>query len=190
LDNYGAEKIAVAVSVIAPADWEVENETEYFNVDAGGSTIGSFGLTPTASAGAVSLYIEYPYQEEVINFTRSGPYLQSATVNITTTTAPANVTAEKPLIVEVYESIRNSILGAWQGLKDMSGGLLTEGMLTPLTLGIIAVLVIIIAWLVWGIIGDIRGGVGKKPEQMKKQAVEAVPIVDRKNDVLSGIDKL
>lgn len=179
VSNEGANKTAVAISVLAPSDWTVEQKTQYLQVAANDSAAGVFKMTPTASAGTVSLYLEYPYKQEIINFTREGPYLQPATT--TSTTETTTTTTERPLIVEFYENAKAKIVEFVTGIW----GSITEApvpMLTPFTLGIIAVLLVIIVWLVWGIIKDYRSAAGKT-EEMKKQKIETV-------DALNGIEKL
>ncbi len=188
VDNYGEEKTAVEVSILAPEDWDIEQESQYLDVAAGESAAGMFKLTPTESAGTISLYLEYPYREEIINFTRVGPYLQPVTTTTTTTTT----VVEKPFIVEIYDSIVNTIGNVWNSIKVVVGG---DGdavdTFTPLTLGIIGVLIVVIIWLVWGIVKDIGKGGSKKPETMKKEmpATAEVGVVSE-SGTFDGVDKL
>lgn len=155
--NEGANKTAVAISILAPEDWTIEQKTQYLSINPKDSVIGTFTLTPSASAGTVSLYLEYPYRQEIINFTRVGPYLQPVTTNVSTTTT---TTAEQPGIFGVFEGITGSITEVWNSARES---------ISPVTMGIIAVLVIIIAWLGIGIVKDYRSS-AKKPEETKKAA--------------------
>jgi len=176
VENKGSEKTAVAISVIAPEDWTVAQKTQYLDIAANDSAAGIFRLTPTASAGTVSLYLEYPYKQEIINFTREGPYLQPVS---TTTTLPTTGTTEpKPYIVELYESFKARLM-------EIFG---TDSALAPVTIGVIVVLVIIIVWLVTGIIKDFRSGVGtgRKSEDIKMQG----ELGTTEPNVFNGIDTL
>lgn len=188
-DNFGDEKTAVAISILAPEDWEVEEDKLYLSIESGESGVGSFEVTPTDSAGTISLLLEYPYKEEIINFTRVGPYLEPVTTTIPSTTTTVT---EKPLIVELYDGIANALGNVWDsikgGLSGITGGAIELDTFTPFSLGIIAVLVVIIIWLLWGIGKDFRKG-SKKPEKMKKQ-LEPSNIGQTKPDVFNGIDKL
>lgn len=177
VNNNGPERTAVAISILTPEDWKVEKKTEYLDIAPNDSAAGVFRITPTASAGTVSLYLEYPYKQEIINFTRKGPYLQPAT---TTTTVPTTTTTTvpKPFIVEFYESLKARIVGAWIALKEFTGRTLT-----PFTLGVIIVLIIIIVWLALGIVKDLRAGKLEAKKQTEQFAAT-------NKDIFNGIDKL
>lgn len=150
IDNNGAIDVNATVSVVIPDDWEVESESIEVSVEGESSETGTFTILPTTTSGEVSLYVEYPFMGEVMNFTKVGPYLVPGEEIETTTTTQGDPFA----IVAPLGEFFDDLLGTYA---------------VPVMIGIILILVIIIIWLLSGMVRFVRGG-RSEPETMKKSA--------------------
>ncbi len=161
--NEGDAPTAASVTIMLPEEWEVKNATQLVSIKANDSAVGRFEVTPSATPGEVSLYVEYPYNETILNLTKVGPYVQPVTAmpalpNITTTTVPEEV--EKPFFVGLWEeavALFNRVIARVKAVLAL---------FTPLTLGIVVFLLVVIAWLSIGIVKSFTAR--KKPERSKK----------------------
>jgi len=170
IDNNVPVKTAAIVSLHMPEDWQADATSKTFSVEAGDSTIGSFRIVPTTSAGTISLFVEYPLKDKMMNFTKVGPYLVPGekVKPSTTTTEPS---AEQPsagglgIIGGAFSALGSFVSGALGSV-----GTQYDSYLTPITIGIIVVLVIVIVWLLGGIFKIVQSGERVKPEKMKSQA--------------------
>ena len=161
VNNEGPLDTVATISVVIPADWEVDEPTQNISVKKNESSASSFTIIPTTNAGEVSLMVEYPFKEEIIKFTKTGPYLIPTGAITTTTTVPE----EKP------ESLLSQIIGYASSLVEKIterfesvGGPYTASII----MGIIFVLFIIIVWLVLDIVRFTRTE-RKEPEEIEEK---------------------
>lgn len=160
IDNDGALDAAATISVIIPEDWEVDESSHTLSVEAYSSEVGRFEIIPTTTAGEISLLVEYPFKEEIINFTKVGPYLiPTGELPPTTTTTKAQP-FYAPVANFVYALGSPVIKLFEQALGDYT---------VPVTIGIIIVLLVIIFWLISGIFSLIRVKDRSEPETIKSQ---------------------
>lgn len=166
IDNKAPLKTAAVVSLQMPKEWQSDAASKTFSVEAGDSTVGSFSIIPTTSAGAVSLVVEYPFKDKVINFTKVGPYLvPGEKVKPTTTTSAGQPAAGEPF------GVIGGAISAFTGfISSALGGGAYDSYVTSITIGIIIVLVIVIVWLLGGIFKLVQSGDRGEPEAMKSQA--------------------
>jgi len=159
INNEGPVDTLATVSVVVPEDWEVDEPIQNISIAKNDSAASAFSIIPTTTAGEVSLMIEYPFREEIIKFTKTGPYL--IPTGATTTTLPK----EKP------ESILSQIVGYASSLLDSINEAF-EGIGGPyassIIMGIIFVLFIIIVWLILDIVRFTRSR-RKEPEEVKEK---------------------
>jgi len=162
IDNSVAIPTAATVTVSLPKEWQADATSRTFTVPASGSVLGAFRIVPTTTAGSVSLMIEYPFKNQIINFTKVGPYLVPGE-NVTTTTAASNQTGGS---LGVLGGAFAALGSFFSGAFGSTGGAY-DSYLTPITIGIIVILVIVIVWLLGGIFKIMQGGRGK-PEATKQ----------------------
>jgi len=166
LDNKAPINASATVSIIIPDEWQSDQTSMNLSVKANDSAFGVFKIIPTTEAGTISLFVEYPFKNQIINFTKVGPYLiPGENITKTTTTQPSNQT---------------------QGIIGIIGSFVASfaTQLNPVLIGIIIILVVVIVWLVIGIFKTVRSkGKGKgagagrgEPEKMKSQAEAATPV--------------
>jgi hypothetical protein len=143
---------ATTISAILPEGWKADATSKTISIKAGESSSEKFIIVPTTSAGTVSLLVEYPFKNHVVNFTKEGPYL------VPGGEAQGNETQSE----SIFSIIGNFVMS----VKDYA-----EGSLSPVLIGLIVVLLIIIAWLSLGIYRTLssKEGSGKdEPEKMEK----------------------
>lgn len=158
VNNEGPVDTDATISVVVPEGWEVDQPSQQMSIEKDGSAAGMFRIVPTTEAGEISLLVEYPFREEVIKFTKAGPYL--IPIGATTTTQPTNVS--EPILTQIigYASrILDSVTGAFEGVAGPYA--------TSIIMGIIFVLFVIIVWLIFDIIKFVRGRPSKEPEEME-----------------------
>lgn len=73
--NEGVTSQMVTLKVIAPQDWVVEPAEQKMVVQANSSAPVVFTLTPTETSGEISIFMEYPFRKEVLNMTKTGPFI-------------------------------------------------------------------------------------------------------------------
>jgi len=170
IDNNVPVKTAAIVSLQIPKDWQADATSKTFSVEAGDSTIGSFRIVPTTSAGTISLFVEYPLKDKVINFTKVGPYLVPGE-KVKPSTTTTNPSVEQPSAGGFLGIIGGafSALSGFVGSALGSVGTQYDSYLTPITIGIIVILVIVIIWLLGGIFKIVQSGDRGEPEKMKSQ---------------------
>ena len=139
VNNGGVGSGAISILIEAPEDWDVSERTKTVTLDANTSTPVEISITPTNTSGTISIYADYMQRENVINITKTGPYLVPLGVGEEPVAAPTGLTA-----------FVDFVLG-----------------LGPIVIGIGLVLLVIIVWNVWGIYKGFKER--KKPEEMKKQ---------------------
>lgn len=100
--NSGNTNQTVNISLQAPSDWTITAKQSLL-VLANGSTPVIFSAIPTSTAGNLAVVLEYPYQQTVINVTKSGPYL----IPTTTATLGAPAFSTTALLTFVQQ---NSVL--------------------------------------------------------------------------------
>jgi len=177
IDNNAPVKTAAIVSLQMPKDWQADAASKTFSVNAGDSTIGSFRIVPTTSAGTISLFVEYALKDKVINFTKVGPYLvPGEKVKPSTTTAKPSV--EQPSAGGSLGIIGGafSALSSFVGSALGSAGVQFDSWLTPITIGIIVILVIVIVWLLGGIFKIVQSGGRGEPESIKQADVSGAEL--------------
>jgi len=158
INNEGPIDTVAKVAVVVPEDWEVDEPTVEMSLKKNESAAAAFDIIPTTTAGEVSLVVEYPFKQEIVKFTKTGPYL--IPTGATTTTLPEEEKSVLSQIVGYATSVIDSINEAFEGLGSPY--------LTSVTIGIILVLLIIIFWLVLDIIRFTRKGRAKEPEETKE----------------------
>lgn len=161
IDNNAAVATAATVTVALPKEWQTDAASKTFTVPASDSVLGAFRIVPTTTAGSVSLMIEYPFKNQIINFTKVGPYLVPGE-NATTTTVASNQTGGLGMLGGAFAALGSFFSGAF----GSTGGAF-DSYLTPITIGIIVILVIVIVWLLGGIFKIMQGGRGE-PETTKQ----------------------
>lgn len=181
VNNEGDEATTATISITMPEGWEVDRETQLVAIEAKGSAVGKFVLTPSEAAGGVSLFIEYPYRETILNLTRVGPTL-TPTVPETTTTLVEKTPFEK-LIDDIREAITPYA-------EPVTGPM--AGFLTPIMIGIVILLLVIIVWLLAGIVGHYMSKPKKKKKKTTKQleAESELDFSDKLDFFETGVDKL
>lgn len=158
VNNEGPIDAVATISVVVPEEWEVDEPTQTLTIEKNDSTASAFSIIPTTTAGEVSLVVEYPFREEIIKFTKAGPYL--IPTGATTTTLPPE---EKPV------SLLDQIVGYASALFDAAVAKfesIAGPYATSIVMGVIFVLFIIVVWLILDIIRFTKRE-KKKPEKMK-----------------------
>lgn len=177
VNNEGDEATTATISITMPEGWGVDKETQLVAIEAKQSAVGKFVLTPSEAAGEVSLFIEYPYRETILNLTRVGPTL-TPTVPETTTTLVEKTPFEK--LIDDIKGIMSPITGPMAPI------------LTPITIGVVILLLVIIVWLLVGIINYYR--TRPKPKKKKKtkqlEAESELDFSDKLDFFETGVDKL
>lgn len=164
LENLGALDIASTVSVRIPESWTVDKPSVTLRVKGSSFELGTFTITPTKEAGEVSLFVEYPFKNQIINFTKIGPYLVPGKELPTTTTTTAQPQPFYMPIANFVYSLARPVIARFES----AAGVYTM----PITIGVIIVLLIIIVWILAGMLKfvKVKGGRGT-PESTK--AIEA-----------------
>jgi hypothetical protein len=72
--NSGTDSQNVNISLQGPSDWTLTAPQSVL-VPAGGSVPLVFSAIPTSTAGSLAVVLTYPYQQTILNITKSGPYL-------------------------------------------------------------------------------------------------------------------
>lgn len=145
--NEGTVDQLTKVSVIAPEGWVVEPNEQSFTVKVGSSEQIIFTLTPTNASGQISVYMEYPFKSQILNITKTGPFLIPQPSAAETTVPGIEVELPTALVTAV-DFIKSN----------------------PIITIIAIILLIIIFWNVWQIVRHYGAKEKrKKPEEMKKQ---------------------
>lgn len=144
VNNEGLTAGTINLTLTTPEDWEVPERTKTISVGANASESVVFTIVPTNTSGEISVFAEYPFGVTVLNITKIGPLL--VPMPVTTTTVAALPTGFAAFVESLVEFIRG---------------------LSPLAIGIIVVLFVIVAWNLWVIYQ--RSKARKKPEEMKKK---------------------
>jgi hypothetical protein len=171
VDNNAAVKTAATITLVMPKEWQSDATSKTFSIEASGSAIGSFRIVPTTAAGEVSLMIEYPFKNQIINFTKTGPYLIPGE-NVTTTTKPSQPSGGSLGVIGGAVSAFTSFVSGALG----SAGTQYDSWLTPITIGIIVILVIVIVWLLGGIFKLVQAGGRGEPESIKQVDVSSAEL--------------
>jgi hypothetical protein len=172
MNNEGPVDTVATVSVVVPEGWQIDEPSQDLEVKKGESTASMFNIIPTTTAGEISLLVEYPFKEEIVTFTKAGPYLIPS--GVTTTTQPTNVT--QPILSQIigYASgLLESITEAFEGFAGPYA--------TSIIMGIIFVLFVIIVWLLFDIVKFVQTRSSKEPEEVKekkKSAKVAETVID------------
>jgi len=130
------------VSLVVPEGWQLDESSKTYAVAGESEESGMFRVIPTAEDGDVALFVEYPFKNRVMNFTKTGPYLVPGTEEPTTTTTEPSGN----LFGDIYSAITGFSVGIISGITGSFGDLEV-----PLLVGIIVVLVIVIIWLLTSI---------------------------------------
>ena len=147
VNNKGNESTVAEVSILLPAGWNVSEKKQALSIKANDSAAGRFAVTPSDTAGEVSLYIEYPYKQTILNLTRIGPFLKPTVAE--TTVATTTTVLERAPFESLIESIKDAVrpyIGPVRPLIEPF-----RPFATPVTIGIVVVLLIVIVWLLAGI---------------------------------------
>lgn len=163
IDNAEAIDIAATVSVSVPEDWEVDEASKTIQVKGDSSEIDMFTIIPTTTSGEISLFVEYPFKGEVINFTKVGPYLVPSAELPTTTTTTEAQPFYVPIANFIY-SLTSPIIGSFESLAGAYA--------VPAMIGIIIILLIIIFWIVSGMFKFVRSKSRAEPESMETKTTE------------------
>ncbi len=148
VDNEGVIDTIANISIKVPEDWEVDEPTQTIKIRKNKSVASAFNIIPTTTPGEVSLYVEYPFRDEVINFTKTGPYLIPA--GVTTTTKPEEF---KPIFSQIVDYLNSLLEAVTDSIESVAGPYATS-----LIVGVIFVLFIIILWLIFDIIKFVKKG--------------------------------
>lgn len=149
----------VKLSVNAPADWEKEPAEVNLTVEGNSSEPVVFTLTPTNSSGEISVFMEFPFRRQIMNMTKSGPFIAPFS------TAP--ILPPEELQPELNFTVPTALVPALDFIKA-----------NPIIAVIAFILVVIILWNVWQIVGhyQTKEDNRKKPEEIKKQL--KLPTID------------
>jgi hypothetical protein len=146
VNNEGSAKGTITISVNASEDWNISEKTKTVEVDANSSSKVVLTITPTKSTGIISIFAEYPYNQDIIHITKVGPLLIPMPKSTTTTTVVKPLLPSQ-VVLPVFGTIpinRVTIL-----------------------LGIAAIVILIILWKILSMYQfKVKRG---KPEEMKKQ---------------------
>lgn len=159
LNNLGALDVASTVSVRIPEDWKTDKASITMRVKGSSSETGMFTITPTKEAGEVSLFVEYPFKGQIINFTKIGPYLVPGKELPTTTT-----TQPQPFYIPIANFVY-SLASPLIKRFEAAAGIYT----LPITIGVIIVLLIIIVWILAGMLRFVRAKGGRGEPESTKQ---------------------
>lgn len=181
VNNKGEEGTIAQISILLPEGWEVSEEKQLLLVKANDSAAGSFVVTPSETAGEVSLFIEYPYKQAILNLTRIGPYLKPTTPETTTTLA------EKTPFESLIDKIKDAFAPY---LLPIVGPFMP--FMTPITIGVVVLLLVIIVWLLAGIVSHYRAKPKKKKpsKQVEEQIKKTVEQTEKIDFFDTGVDKL
>jgi hypothetical protein len=150
VDNAAPIDTAATITVKLPDDWKADTTSKTVSLKAGSSTAEQFIIVPTSSAGSVSLLIEYPFMNSIVNFTKEGPYLVPGGEN---QTAPTNQTSPFSIVGNIVAYVKS----------------ISAGSLSPILISLIIILLVIIVWLSLGIYNTMTGKGDKgEPEKMEK----------------------
>ncbi len=156
LENVAPIDTIVTVRAVIPEEWQIDDFSKTVLVGSNSSVSENFTIIPTTESGTVSIVIEYPFQGEVINLTKTGPYL-----------VPDGEMAEGASFGIVGRFIA-SITGLTVGIVDDVSGSMGERFSISILIGIIVVLIVLIAWLIKGIMGIVKVEVvPDEPEDME-----------------------
>jgi hypothetical protein len=182
LNNDGPVDTVATVAVVVPEDWQVDEPSQDITVESGESAASAFSIIPTTTPGDVSLLVEYPFKEEVITFTKAGPYLLPAGAT-TTTEFEGNVS--EPILSQLIGYASVLLESVTKGFEGFAGPYATS-----IIMGIIFVLFVIIVWLVFDIVKFVKGRGAKEPEEVKEKTkgVEASDSVIDLSDSVSSIN--
>ncbi len=75
LENKVDRARKVEVSLNIPDTWKADDLSKMYTVEGKSNESGSFNIIPSNESGELSLNIKYPFKDNVVNFTKEGPYL-------------------------------------------------------------------------------------------------------------------
>ena len=148
VNNEGPIDTMATVSIVVPEDWQVDEPSQDITIKSGEAAASAFSIIPTTTPGEVSLLVEYPFREEVITFTKAGPYL--IPVGATTTTGPEGNVSE-PILSQLIGYASGLLESITEGFEGLAGPYATS-----IIMGIIFVLFVIIVWLIFDILKFVR----------------------------------
>ena len=180
VNNEGPVDTVATVTVVVPDDWQVDEPSQDINVESGESAASAFSIIPTTTPGDVSLMVEYPFKEEVITFTKAGPYLLPA--GATTTTGPEGNVSE-PILSQLIGYASGLLESVTKGFEGFAGPYATS-----IIMGIIFVLFVIIVWLVFDIVKFVRRRGSKEPEEVKDKGKKTTKDIDLSEPVVNFSD--
>jgi len=73
--NMGGIGTTANISISTPSDWTVDAREKTVSVEANSNSTVSFNIIPTNSSGQISLFLNYPVRQMIINITKTGPFL-------------------------------------------------------------------------------------------------------------------
>lgn len=137
--NEGFKEAPANVSITIPSDWNVDKKSQYLRVGANSSIPIEFFITPTNTSGQISVQLEYPYKQTIVNITKSGPYLIPMPLEV--------IVAPKTKLEIIVDFIKG--LSSW-------------------VIGILVVAFVVLIWYFYNIIKKL-GGRKEPEEMKKKQ---------------------
>jgi len=139
--NNGTSSGVIKISLITPEDWKVDQRTKDITVKSNSSEHVVFMVTPTNTSGQISIFAEYPYQQQILNITKIGPLLIP---QITTTTT-------------IEPGIEVSLSGILKWMAEL-----------PLwAIAILLIVLIIIIWKLYDVLSKYKFKIVRsKPEEM------------------------
>lgn len=144
--NEGAANQTVSLKVIAPQDWKVEPAVQDLTVEGLSSRLVVFTLIPTNTSGTISIFMEYPYRAQILNMTKTGPFIVPAVAE----ELPKLEVQMPTALVALVEFVKKNTL---------------------VTI-IAAILLMIIFWNIWQIVKQIKV---KKSRRRAEEMVELNP---------------
>lgn len=154
VNNEGPIDTEATITINVPEDWQVDGPTQTLNIPTQDSAASSFDIIPTTTVGEVSLFVEYPFRQEVINFTKAGPYL------IPTGALVVPEEEAEPILTQIYNYLISILDKATMAIENVAGPYATS-----LIMGVVFVLFIIILWLIFDIVKFLKKG--SSPETTK-----------------------
>lgn len=120
--NEGNKIEAVNITLDAPTDWEIPERSKYLGIEPNVTRDVIFTVTPTTTAGNVTIYLQYPYKQKIVKIVKTGPYLKPLE-------APKEITIPTTVPKTGFQ-----ILVEWISSY------------TPIVAGLAVLIVVLIAW--------------------------------------------
>jgi len=161
VENVAPVDTEITVRAIMPDTWQSDESSKTFVVGSNSSINETFTIIPTTESGTVSLVIEYPFKGDVINLTKTGPYL-----------IPGEEATGEPSSFGIVGRFFSSITGFTVGVVDSVSGSMGDRFSVPILICIIVILVILIAWLIKNIMAIVNVEVvSDEPENIEDPTV-------------------